>query len=163
MFCYIALVISWKLNMFSNLIWIWIQRVLIKMIPLTGWVCQEVKLFDWCLWVYQNSYGRQNPEKKIQPGRGKSEVCSFSTHCPSNIQCLCGHFCFHKMSTFFRTSFQASTVKGGWMRGDWARCLAECHGLMTRVHVRVTSRSIAFLQTKGILRLEHWRFMIKTS
>ena len=44
-FCYIALVISWKLNIFSNLIWIWcsaIQRMLTKMIPLTGWVHQEV-------------------------------------------------------------------------------------------------------------------------
>ena len=46
MFCYIALVISWKWNIFSNLIWIWrsaIQRMLTKMIPVTGWVHQEVK------------------------------------------------------------------------------------------------------------------------
>ena len=47
MFCYIALVISWKCNIFSNLIWIWrsaIQRVLTKMIPLMGWVHQEVNM-----------------------------------------------------------------------------------------------------------------------
>ena len=33
------------------------------------------------------------------------------------------------MSTVFRTLFQASTVKRGRMRADWARCLAECNRL----------------------------------
>ena len=52
------------------------------------------------------------------------------------------------MSSVFRTLFDASTVRWGLIRAVWARCLAECHELVTRVHVRGSSRSIAFLQTK---------------
>ena len=44
------------------------------------------------------------------------------------------------MSTVYITLFDASTVKEGGM--------AEWHELVTRVHVRVSSRYIAFLKTK---------------
>ena len=78
MFCYIALVISWKLNIFSNLIWIWrsaIQRMLTKMIPLTGWVHQEVKYYPQNISLNVNS-------EEATPGCWPSRQ-SFS------IQCLC--------------------------------------------------------------------------
>ena len=54
--------------------------------------------------------------RKIQPGSGKSEVCSFSTHCLSNIQRLWGHIALLKASTRCQQSLerkQRSTVKWG--------------------------------------------------
>ena len=64
------------------------------------------------------------------------------------------------MSTVFRTLFDASTVRWGRMRGEWVRGLAESHELVTRVHVEVTSRSIAFLQRNSPVGT---LFMIKTA
>jgi hypothetical protein len=49
------------------------------------------------------------------------------------------------MSPVFRTLFDASTVKGG---PNERGLMADCHELMTRGHVKVSLRSIAFLQTK---------------
>ena len=91
--------------------------------------------------------------RKIQPGSGFAEVCSFSTLCLSNIQCRWGQIALPKASTRCPQSLEPCLMLLLWGGGEWegngSEVWQSATSSVSRAHVRVSSVPLHFYRQRN--------------